>query len=754
MAWFNNLKIKTKLMLSFGAVLVLVLASSVFAIVQVNRINAGYYNVINHPVAARAAILETQSYIRGFRRTVKSMAMHAPTDNTAAIYSLRDEGLGFFDIAMQSINDYERIVRTNSHLSDVQIDARIQLSSQLRDLLQAYFDDIFYPVLGLSLAGNHGAALDLLVAYDQIIYDLITMSYTLADTATNVIETETYSTFERANRLLWEITIMNVAIFLVAFIIALIISQIISKPVKRLASVANEIALGNVNVNANISNISKCEIGMLTHSMLEVVGSVKTLLTDLEYSTSQYEQGFYSYRLEPSKFNGAFSKVAENSNALLESISKEDKALLGLLTSFSHGNFSATVPDFPNERYVYTENMTSLQSNLQNIVGDINSLAEAAAAGDFSIDINTTRYEGAWKGIAESLNDLVKKIKEPLYEIEHNVVLMSKGDFSMIEGDFKGHFKATADACNLNNSITFAIIEEISDVLSTIAAGDLTASVKLDYLGSYTPIKTALLSILESLNSTIKDVQSAVDQVALGAAQISTTAMHLADGAQKQTAAIEELSSSITLIHEKATEASHDASLAKDDVTYSQELTATGLGAVNSMKDIMRKLDESAVDMSKIIDVISNIAFQTNLLALNAAVEAARAGEHGKGFAVVAEEVRSLAGRSSASASETADIIEQDGKIVEEGIASSNEVVSSFENIANKIAKISELISHIADVSGEQLGSISIINDSISEIARVVTDTAATAQESAASSQELSSQSEMLKQRMAFFKLK
>jgi len=754
MAWFNNLKIKTKLMLSFGAVLVLVLASSLFSIIQVNRINAEYNNVINHPVAARDAILLTQSYIRGFRRTVTGIVMYAPTDNTAAIHRLRDEGLGFFDEAMQSLNDYERTIRTDRRLSPVQIDERIQLSSQLRDLLQTYFDDIFYPVLELSLEGNHGAALDLLVANDETINQLIATTFSLADTAANLLESQAGRAFEMTNTNLWTMAATSVLIVFVALILALVIAQVISKPVKRLVSIANEVARGNVDINANRSNISKCEIGMLTHSILEVVGSVKNLLTDLEYSTSQHMQGFYSYRLEPSKFNGAFSKVAENSNVLLESISKEDKALLGLLTSFSQGNFSTTVPDFPNERYVYTKNMTSLQDNLRNIVGDISGLVEAAAAGDFSIDINTARYEGGWKEIADSLNDLVKKIKEPLYEIEHNVVLMSKGDFSMIEGDFKGHFKATADACNLNNSITFAIIEEISDVLSAIAAGDLTASVKLDYLGSYTPIKTALLSILESLNNTIKDVQSAVDQVALGAAQISTTAMHLAEGAQKQTAAIEELSSSITLIHEKATEASNDASLAKDDVTYSQELTATGLGAVNSMKDIMRKLDESAVDMSKIIDVISNIAFQTNLLALNAAVEAARAGEHGKGFAVVAEEVRSLAGRSSTSASETADIIEQDGKIVEEGIASSNEVVSSFENIVNKIAKIFELISHIADVSGEQLGSISTINDSISEIAGVVTDTAATAQESAASSQELSSQSEMLKQRMAFFKLK
>jgi methyl-accepting chemotaxis protein len=123
---------------------------------------------------------------------------------------------------------------------------------------------------------------------------------------------------------------------------------------------------------------------------------------------------------------------------------------------------------------------------------------------------------------------------------------------------------------------------------------------------------------------------------------------------------------------------------------------------VNRAVDAMAAIEQSAQEISQIINVIDGIAFQTNLLALNAGVEAARAGDAGKGFAVVANEVRALAQRSAEAAKDIKELITTSSEQVSGGVALVGQTGALLEKIVGRVGEINELIGGIAQSAGSR----------------------------------------------------
>ncbi|GHV08157.1 methyl-accepting chemotaxis protein [Clostridia bacterium] len=290
------------------------------------------------------------------------------------------------------------------------------------------------------------------------------------------------------------------------------------------------------------------------------------------------------------------------------------------------------------------------------------------------------------------------------------------------------------------------------DQVTSVASNDLTVDIKT--LGGEDTIGNALVRMVQNLNESFNEINDATGQVSSGSKQIADGAQGLAQGSTQQAAAVEELSSSISEIAEKTKENAAEAGRAASLSDAVRRNAEKGSAQMNDMIQAVKEINEASQSIQKVINVIDNIAFQTNILALNAAVEAARAGQHGKGFAVVAEEVRNLAAKSAAAASDTGSLIANSMEKAELGAKIAGETAASLTEIVDGINESSKIVSNIATSSEEQSLAISQINNGIDQVAQVVQQNSATSEESAATAEELSSQSSVLEDLVSQFKLK
>ena len=297
-------------------------------------------------------------------------------------------------------------------------------------------------------------------------------------------------------------------------------------------------------------------------------------------------------------------------------------------------------------------------------------------------------------------------------------------------------------------------VGEISQVLTAMASGDLSAQAVQTYAGDFSGISDALNSILQSFNTLFTEMRIAAEQVASGSRQVSDGSQALSQGATEQAGAIEMLTASLTDVAQQTKQNALDASRASDLSGAARDHALDGDRQMKQMQQSMKEINSASASISRVIKVIDDIAFQTNLLALNAAVEAARAGVHGKGFAVVAEEVRNLAARSATAAKETTDMIESSIQKAADGTRIAAGTAAALAKIVSGVEETTGLVGNIATASNDQATAVAQINRGIEQVSQVVQTNSATAEQSAAASEELSSQAESLKGMVSRFRLR
>jgi methyl-accepting chemotaxis protein len=703
MGWFENLRTRSKLLLGFGSILVLLGVVIAVSYLGLSANEQSQRRLVDNEFRAASELLKIKSNVNHQRSDMLELLATTDKAAQAAVESA---------IAGRMTEIDGRIAVIEAILHSTNDSADLAAIAEIRRMITAYRETRTQE-MDLVNQGRMDEARALGEGVQNVRVDEIRSALDALTTSLEGDVTTTVATSEdliRSTTLI--LALLGALALLLTLFMAWLMNRSISAPLGKASRMVADMSRGELGPRMGM--VRKDEIGALADAMDQLANTVQDMAGEATTLVKAAVDGRLSTRGDESKFEGAYRDIVKGLNDTLDAVIGPLNVAAGYVDRIARGDVPAKITaSYSGDFNLIKNNLNTCIDAISELVADAVMLSKAAVAGELATRAEVGKHQGDFRKIVQGVNETLDAVIGPL-------------------------------------NVAAAIVDRIAN-------NDIPRPIVDKYNGDFDVLKTNLNRMIENLRSLNTELQSGFSVLAASSAEILVTASQLAASASQTATAVSETATTTEEVKQTAQISNQKAKAVKETAEKAAAVSETGrkgfietFEGMNGIREQMESIAESVVRLSEqgqaigeIIATVNDLAEQSNLLAVNAAIEATRAGEYGKGFAVVAQEVRSLAEQSRQATTQVRTILmevqkatsaavmatEQGTKAVAAGVKQATDAGESIGVLTGGVDEAAQAAIQIAASIQQQLVGMDQIASAIANIRQATVENTAGAQQ-------------------------